>query len=74
MPMKQMPDKLLDELLKDCEMAEDILGREGLLAELRKAVLERALEAELTEHMAYEKHDGAGRSSGNSRNGHGAWP
>ncbi len=70
--MKQIPDKLLDELLKDCETPEDILGQEGLWAELKKAVLERALEAELTAHLGYEKHDGAGRNNGNSRNGHGA--
>ncbi len=70
--MKQIPDKLLDELLKDCETPEDILGQEGLSAELKKAVLERALEAELTAHLGYEKHDGAGRNNGSSRNGHGA--
>jgi putative transposase len=34
-----------------------------------KAVLERALAEEMTEHLGYEKHDPAGRGSGNSRNG-----
>nr|WP_274388990.1 transposase [Streptomyces cavernae] len=36
---------------------------------MTRAVLERALEAEMTGHLGYEKHDPAGRGSGNSRNG-----
>jgi putative transposase len=39
------------------------------LSQVTKAVLERALSEELTEHLGYEKHDPAGRGSGNSRNG-----
>jgi transposase-like protein len=46
-----------------------LLGEGGLLTEITRAVLERALEAEMTEHLGYEKHDPAGRGSGNSRNG-----
>ena len=61
---------LLDELLARCETPEDILGREGLLASLQNADLERALEAEMTAHLGYEKHAAEGRGSGNSRNGH----
>jgi putative transposase len=34
-----------------------------------KAVLERALAEEMSEHLGYDKHDAAGRGSGNSRNG-----
>jgi putative transposase len=34
-----------------------------------KAVLERALAEEMTGHLGYDKHDPAGRGSGNSRNG-----
>jgi transposase-like protein len=37
--------------------------------QVTKAVLERALAEEMTEHLGYEKHDPAGRGSGNSRNG-----
>jgi putative transposase len=48
---------------------EDIIGENGLLKRLTKAVLERALQAELTSHLGYEKHDPAGNNSGNSRNG-----
>jgi putative transposase len=61
--------KLLDELLADYKKPEDIIGENGLLKQLTKAVLERALNAEPTEHVGYEKHDPAGYNSGNSRNG-----
>lgn len=62
-------EKVLDELLADCESPEQIVGENGLLKQLTKAVLERALEAEMTHHLGYEKHAPAGRNSGNSRNG-----
>ena len=47
----------------------ELNGPDGLLARLQKAVLERALDAELTEHLGYERGDAAGNGSGNSRNG-----
>ena len=40
-----------------------------LLKQINKVVLERAVQAEMTEHLGYEKHDPAGNNSGNSRNG-----
>ncbi|WP_420802739.1 IS256 family transposase [Streptomyces adustus] len=46
-----------------------LLGEGGLLTEVTRAVLERALEAEMSGHLGYEKHDPGGRGSGNSRNG-----
>src|SRR5689334_25153997 len=61
--------KLVDELLKDYQKPEDIIGENGLLKQLTKALLERAMQAELTGHLGYEKHDPAGHNSGNSRNG-----
>jgi len=61
--------KLIDNLLKDYKTPEEILGDNGLLKQLTKAVLERAMQAELTEHLGYEKHDASGDKSGNSRNG-----
>jgi len=61
--------KLVDELLVDYKKPEDIIGENGLLKQLTKALLERALNAELTEHVGYDKHDPAGYNSGNSRNG-----
>src|SRR5215210_1988665 len=62
-------NKLIDNLLKDYKTPEEILGDNGLLKQLTKAVLERAMQAELTDHLGYERHDAAGDNSGNSRNG-----
>jgi putative transposase len=61
--------KLIDTLLAGYKKPEDIIGKNGLLKQLTKALLERAMHAELTEHVGYEKHDPAGNNSGNSRNG-----
>lgn len=47
----------------------DLVGPGGLLTGLTKTVLETALEAEMAEHLGYDKHDAAGRNGGNSRNG-----
>src|SRR3954449_13022342 len=47
----------------------ELVGPGGLLTGLTKTVLETALEAEMSEHLGYERHDPAGRDSGNSRNG-----
>src|SRR5262249_49370723 len=47
----------------------ELLGPDGLLSQVTKAVLERALAEEMTGHLGYDKHDPAGRGSGNSRNG-----
>src|SRR6266550_36373 len=61
--------KLIDKLLADYKNPEDIIGENGLLKQLTKALLERAMQSEMTEHLGYEKHDPAGHNSGNSRNG-----
>ena len=45
------------------------MGKDGIFKELQKRLLEKAMSAELTVHLGYEKHDIAGRKSGNSRNG-----
>jgi putative transposase len=62
-------DELLDALMKDCKKPEDIVGETGLLKQLTKRVLERAMQAEMTDHLGYEKHSPDGNNSGNSRNG-----
>jgi len=59
----------LDALLAGYETPDDLLGENGLFQQLKKALLERALGAELSHHLGYEKGDPAGRGSGNSRNG-----
>jgi hypothetical protein len=61
--------EVLDELMAGYEKPEDLLGDEGLFKHLKKALLERALGAELTHHLGYEKGDPAGRGTGNVRNG-----
>jgi putative transposase len=61
--------ELVDQLLAGVKTPEDITGEDGLLKKLTKAILERALQGELTEHLGYAKHDPAGHNSGNSRNG-----
>jgi transposase-like protein len=53
--------ELLDQLLANYEKPEDLTGEEGLFKQLKKALIERALGAELTEHLGYEKGDPAGR-------------
>ena len=64
-------DEVLNELLKDYQKPEDLLGQNGLLKQLQKRLLEKAMGAELTVHLGYGKHDPAGKNSGNSRNGTG---
>ena len=58
----------LDELLAG-KKTEEIVGPGGLLKQLTKALLERAMNAELTNHLGYEKHEPVGRGSDNTRNG-----
>jgi putative transposase len=65
-------DRLLDALLersRDEAGGLRLTGENSMLGELVKAVLERALGAELSTHLGYERHEPAGRNSGNSRNG-----
>ena len=61
--------ELLDQLLSGYTKPDDLLGEDGLFKHLKKALIERALGAELTEHLGYERGDPAGRGSGNNRNG-----
>ena len=62
--------QLAEQLLAQAkEQGVDLVGPNGLLNQLTKNVLETALDAEMTEHLGYDKHDPAGRGSGNSRNG-----
>lgn len=63
-------EEALDGLMARVEETDgELLGPEGLLSQVTKAVLERALDEELTGHLGYVKGDPAGRGSGNSRNG-----
>ncbi len=75
MPMRreakeaQFPPEVLDQLLDGSKSAEEMFGSDGLLQRLAKALVERSLQAEMTHHLGYEKHDPAGHHSGNTRNG-----
>ena len=60
--------ELPDELLKDYKGPEDLLGETGLLKELSKGLIERALAGELTHHLGYEK-NGLREDQDNARNG-----
>ena len=65
-----VPVEVLDGLMAQVESeGAELLGPDGLLSQVTKAILERALDEELTDHLGYDKHDAAGRGSGNSRNG-----
>ena len=55
--MRDSTEVLLDELLKDYQTPEQILGENGILKQLTKRLAERALQAEMTHHLGYAKHD-----------------
>ena len=63
-------EEILNELLAGYSKPEDLLGADGIILQLKKALVEKALSAELTNHLGYDKGDTAGRGTGNSRNGH----
>jgi putative transposase len=69
MTTETIDNELIDNLLKNYKKPEDLIGENGLLKQLTKQLLERAMAAEMTEHVGYDKHDAAGNNSGNSRNG-----
>lgn len=62
------PD-LIDQLLAGYQKPEDILGEHGLLKQLTKAVVERALQAEMAAHLGHDKHEPIANTAGNARNG-----
>ena len=62
-------NKIIDSLIKNYQTPEEIIGENGLLKQLTKAILERCMQAEITNHLGYEKHSPTGYNSGNSRNG-----
>ena len=62
-------DELLDELLKEYKDPEDLFGKDGIFKELKKRLIEKAMDTEITHHLGYEKHSPTGKNTGNSRNG-----
>lgn len=59
----------LQQELANAESIDDFFGKEGIFARLFAETVEHLLEAELTDHLGYEKYEAKGRNSGNSRNG-----
>ena len=66
---RQLPDDVVDELLAGARSEEEIVGPGGLLSQLTKRLVERALEVELTDHLGYEPHREPVGGAGNTRNG-----
>jgi len=67
---KDIIDQLLDNIDFRGLTQDEVVGQGGLIKQLTGRILQRALEAEMTEHLGYEKNSNAGDNSGNSRNGH----
>jgi len=65
----EIKPEILDELIKGYKNPEDLLGENGLLKQLTKALLERAMNAELTHELGYEKNSKSEKSTNNRRNG-----
>jgi putative transposase len=65
----EIPDELIDELLQGARSASDITGQGGLLQTLTKRLIERAMDAELTDHLDYARGEVPPGGAGNSRNG-----
>src|SRR6266581_1559866 len=65
----RLADEVIDELLAGVRSEEEIVGPGGVLAQLTKRLVERAMAAELTEHLGYEPHQEPPGGTGNARNG-----
>src|SRR3954449_9642443 len=65
----RISDEVIDELLAGASSEEEIVGPGGLLAQLTKRLVERAMEVELTDHLGYEPHAEPPGGTGNTRNG-----
>jgi putative transposase len=68
-PSERISDEVIDELLAGASTEEEIAGPGGLLADLTKRLLERAMEVELTDHLGYEPHQEPSGGAENQRNG-----
>jgi len=65
----ELSDELIDELLGGAQSAQEIAGPDGLLGQLTRRLLERALAAELTDHLGYLPGQAPPGGAGNARNG-----
>ena len=63
-------NELIDSLLTDYKKPEDLIGEHGRLKQLSRKLVERALEAEMAEHLGHARNEAVSNPSGNTRNGH----
>ncbi|MBP2479720.1 transposase-like protein [Crossiella equi] len=69
-PATGLDEQLVAQLVSSAQASGlKLTGEGGMLQQLTKRLLESALEGEITDHLGYDKHDPAGRGTGNSRNG-----
>ena len=61
--------EMLDQILKDYKNPEDVLGKNGIFQQLKKALLEKILETEMTHSLGYERNQKKDQSTSNFRNG-----
>ncbi len=66
---KAVPKALLDSLLADYRKPEDLIGENGLLKQFTKLPVEKALEAEMADHLGHGKNEPVENLAGNTRNG-----
>ena len=64
-----IPDELVAQLLGNYQKPEDLIGENGLLKQLTKLLVEKALDAEMTHHLGHDKHESVANATGNTRNG-----
>ena len=62
-------NELIDSLLANYKKPEDLIGENGLLKQLTKKLVERALEAEMAHHLGHAKNETVANPGGNTRNG-----
>lgn len=65
-----VPEELLSSLLANYKKPEDLVGENGLLKQLTRLLVEKALDAEMTEHLGHGRHAPVANTAGNTRNGH----
>ena len=65
----ELPEELLSSLLGNCKQPEDLIGENGMLKQLTKLLVEKALDTELTHHLDHARHKAVANASGNTRNG-----
>ena len=65
-PKREVPRELIDGLLADYKRPEDLIGEIGLLKQLTKMLVERALDAEMAEHLGHGRHEPVINATGNA--------